>query len=77
MTVGDRVVLYHRVSRTALVLNPTGGRIWETLSTPQTLSHLAEDLCERFPGLSTEDAARDVAAFLAEMQKHAMVSLGS
>ncbi len=77
MTVGDRVVLYHRVSRTAVVLNPTGGRIWEKLETPQTVSRLAEDLCERFPGLSAEDAARDVSAFLAEMQKHAMVSLDS
>ena len=26
--VGDRIVLYHRVTRTAVVLNPPGGVLW-------------------------------------------------
>jgi hypothetical protein len=75
-TVGDRVVLYHRVSKAALVLNPTGSWIWQQLTCPRTPDAIAGDLRRRFPALSADDAERDVKAFLAELVQHAMVSVG-
>jgi hypothetical protein len=71
--VGDRVVLYHRVSRAALVLNPTGSWIWDQLQTPQTEAALAAGLGARFPSVPAEHIARDVRAFLDELVQHAMV----
>jgi hypothetical protein len=73
-TVGDRVVLYHRVSKAALVLNPTGSWMWQRLAAPQTATGLAQDLRKRFPSVSLEDAERDVNAFLADLTQHAMVA---
>lgn len=73
--VGDRVVLYHRVSRTALVLNPTGSWMWGRLAEPRTPDDLVSDLQARYPGLTEADARRDVSRFLAELQQHAMVSV--
>jgi hypothetical protein len=75
-TVGDRVVLYHRVSRAALVLNPTGSLIWQHLAAPSSASTLAEMLRTRFPSLSPDDAGRDVDTFLDELVQHRMVSAG-
>ena len=76
-TVGDRLVLYHRLSRTAVVLNPTAGWVWERLDASRTPTDLAEDLRQRYPSLSLEDAARDVAALLADLDRHALVSIRS
>ncbi|MGE3512415.1 MAG: PqqD family protein [Vicinamibacterales bacterium] len=74
--VGERVVLYHRVSRTAVVLNPTGGWMWSRLDAPRTADDLIRDLRSKYPSLSEADAARDVAAFLTELAEHKMVSVG-
>jgi hypothetical protein len=71
------VVLYHRVSRAALVLNPTGSWIWEQLAAPQTRAALAAGLSARFPAVPAEDLSRDVDAFLEELSRHAMVSTAS
>jgi hypothetical protein len=73
--VGERVVLYHRVTRTALVLNPTGGWMWQQLERPRTAADLVGDMRVRYPSVSSEDAERDVAAFLADLVKHAMISV--
>ena len=72
-TVGDRVVLYHRTSRSALVLNPAGSRLWERLATPATPQDLAAALRERFPTLTREDALQDVSTFLDELTRHGAV----
>jgi hypothetical protein len=69
-TVGDRLVLYHRISRTALVLNPTGSQLWEELARPTSAEDLTAALRARFPGLAPEDARRDVASFLDELTRH-------
>ncbi len=69
-------MLYHRVSRTALVLNPTGGWMWSRLEAPRTAEDLISDLRSKFPSLSESEATRDVAAFLAELTGHRMVSVG-
>ena len=72
-TVGDRVVLYHRTSRSALILNPTGSRLWERLATPASRQDLSMALRERFPELSSDDALRDVSAFLDELSRHGAI----
>ena len=68
-------MLYHRTSRAALVLNPTGSWMWQQLTTPRTADALVNDLRARFPSLSDDDARRDVEAFLADLANHAMVSV--
>jgi hypothetical protein len=73
-SVGDRVVLYHRTSKTAIVLNPTGSWLWEQLSQPRTPGQLAEKLLERFPTVQPDEAAGDVARFLGELTQHAMAA---
>lgn len=73
--VGERVVLYHRVTRTAIVLNPTGAWMWQRLMDPRTATDLAREMRERHPSLAADQAERDVAAFLADLVKHAMVSV--
>jgi hypothetical protein len=71
--VGDRAVLYHRTSRKAVVLNPTGSLIWQLLATPQTTRTLAERLQVQFPALTEEQARGDVVVFLHELQQHGMI----
>jgi hypothetical protein len=74
-TVGDRVVLYHRVTRTALVLNPIGTLMWERLARPCDAAELVSDLRTRLRAVAQSDAERDVAAFLRDLSQHAMVSV--
>lgn len=73
--VGDRIVLYHNVSRTALVLNPTGGWIWSRLDAPRTQAELVADLRQRFPTLSADAASADVEAFIAQLLSHKFVAV--
>ena len=68
-------MLYHRTSRTALVLNPTGSWMWQQLASPRTPDALADDLRSRFPSLPDDDARRDVESFLADLAHHGMVSV--
>ncbi len=64
---GDRVVLYERQSRSAIVLNPTGTHLWQTLTAPQTAVQLRDSLIALYPGLEEERATRDVEAFLTDL----------
>jgi hypothetical protein len=74
--VGDRSVLYHRSSRKAVVLNPTGAAIWGSLATPQTVKTLAERLQAQFSSVTEEQAQTDVAAFLRELLSHDLIVAG-
>lgn len=73
-TVGERVVLYHRETQKAIVLNPTGSRLWNELSSPRTESELAEGLCRAYPGLSPAKAAEDVARYLEQLTDHNLLT---
>jgi len=72
--VGDRVVLYHRGTRKALVLNPTGSWLWEQLAEGRTTDQLADALLARYPSLGRERASVDAAAFVDELGRHEMLS---
>jgi hypothetical protein len=74
--VGDRSVLYHRSSRKAVVLNPTGAVIWRSLTTPQTVVTLAEYLRSQFPSVTEDQAKADVSAFLQELLSHELIVAG-
>lgn len=71
--VGERAVLYHRQSGTAVVLNPTGSWLWELLTTLPTPPALAEQLRVKCPALTEEQAMRDVSTFLEELCQHGMI----
>jgi len=72
-SVGDRVVLYHRVSQKALVLNPTGSAIWGMLSTPCTATEIVNTLGETHRGVPPGVVERDVEDFLAELRLHELI----
>ena len=47
--MGDRVVLYHRATRSALVLNPMATWLWELLGVPRTAGDLVAEIRVSFP----------------------------
>jgi hypothetical protein len=67
--VGRRAVLYHRDSREAVVLNPTGSWLWDQLASRRTASALASALQQQY-GLSPDQASHDVDQFLADLRSH-------
>jgi coenzyme PQQ synthesis protein D (PqqD) len=71
--VGERAVLYHRQSGTAVVLNPTGSWLWQRLTAFPTPQALAEQLRAKSPALTGEQALSDASTFLEELCQHGMV----
>lgn len=67
--VGERAVLYHRDSRKALVLNPSGSWLWEHMNAPCTGEQLAAALQNRY-ALPTGQAAQDVQQFIDDLRVH-------
>jgi hypothetical protein len=67
--VGERAVLYHRDSRTALVLNPSGSWLWDQLATARSRDQLAAALRGRY-NLSSDQAERDTDQFLSDLRHH-------
>jgi hypothetical protein len=67
--VGQRAVLYHRDSREALVLNPTGSWLWDQLASGRTADQLASALQQQYH-LSPDQAAQDVTQFLDNLRRH-------
>lgn len=70
---GDRVVLYERESRSAIVLNPTGTHLWQTLAVPCTAAQLRDSLRVLYPGLDSERATRDVETFLDDLRDKSLL----
>jgi hypothetical protein len=56
-----------------LTLNPTGSAIWDGLAHHDTTEALAEHLRERHMSVDPEQLQRDVASFLAELERAAVV----
>ena len=71
--VGDRVVLYDTVSRKAIVLNPTGAWLWNSLSTPRSADELSQQLQARFPTVEERRIQEDVAACLRQLTEQEVV----
>lgn len=77
---GDRYVITLSDGKESVILNRVGSLLWEYLArSPESSSEksLVGFLCESFPGLSQEEATRDVDAFLQKLAAHQFLSLGS
>jgi len=67
------VVLYHRRSGHALVLNPTGSWIWTLLVEPTSVTGLVAELRRRHPAVPLDQAERDVTALLDDLRTRGVV----
>lgn len=74
-SAGDRVVLYHRRSKHALVLNPTGSWIWGLLLEPTSVPVLVSELSHHYPAVPVDQVQRDVTALLDDLRGRGMVEL--
>ena len=70
---GDRVVLYHRRSKNAVVLNPTGSWVWEQLQDPASLAALVAEMSRRYPGVAVDQVERDLTVLLDDLKRHGML----
>jgi hypothetical protein len=73
-SVGDRVVLYHRTTRNALVLNPMATWLWELLGVPRTAGDLVAEIRGAFPAVTEQRAGTDLAALLDDLVRHGVVA---
>jgi hypothetical protein len=71
--VGDRVVLYHRDTGSGVVLNPSGSRIWDSLSTPSSATDLVERLAMEHVAIPRDRIAADVASYVASLKEQKLI----
>jgi hypothetical protein len=70
---GDRVVLFHQGSRTALVLNPTASWLWGLLGEPHPQEDLVVAIQSRFIDVPPAAAAGDVSTLVQQLVEHGML----
>ena len=71
--IDGRAVLVDPEGVELLTLNAVGTLVWEALDGARDPAALADDLVERFQGVTRDDLERDIAAFLAELEAGALV----
>ena len=71
--IGDRVVLYQRDTGSGVVLNPTGSRIWDSLTTPMSATSLVERLASQHSEIPREQIANDVDAYLSSLREQQLI----
>lgn len=71
--VGDRVVLYHRDTGSGVVLNPTGSRIWDALTTPISANDIVERLAREHLATPRERIAADVHSYVASLKEQSLI----
>jgi hypothetical protein len=75
--VGERMVLYHRVSGSAIVLNPSASFLWKELARDSDPAGLAAALHKRFPSVDHSQIESDVKSCLEDLASHQLVSARS
>ncbi len=70
---GDRAAIYHRETRKAITLNPSGTILWQALETPCTRADLVKVLQARWPQIDDETAGADVDKFIDQLRTHELV----
>ncbi len=70
---GDRLVLFHQGSRTAIVLNPTASWLWGLLGEPRALGDLVAAIQSRFTDVPPAAAAGDVSVLVQQLVDHGML----
>jgi len=73
-TVGERVIVFERASKNAIVLNPTGAQIWQLLATPQSLAQLKNALQQQFPDVEAAQLQSDVESYLQELRDQKLIA---
>lgn len=63
----EGAILFNPDTDDTAALNPTGRVLWGLLAEPRTVAELAEYLAATYDGVTAEQAAKDVAAFLAAL----------
>lgn len=71
--VGDRVVLYHRETGNAIVLNPTATILWEQMRSDAGVHQLTAQLSTRFAGVDHDKIAEDVRVCLEEFTTEQLI----
>jgi len=72
-TVGERAVLYHNVSGSAIVLNPTASLVWSDLATEADAEKLARSLHSRFSDVSFDTVMKDVERVLEQLEQQQLI----
>lgn len=73
-TVGERVIVFERASKSAIVLNPTGAFIWNRLATPQSSAQLNNALHNQFPDVEAAQLQSDVETYLQELLDQKLIA---
>lgn len=73
-TVGERVVVFERASKSAIVLNPTGAQIWALLATPQSAAQIQGALSRQFPDVDAAQLQNDVEHYLKELLDQKLIA---
>lgn len=66
-------ILFNAQTNTFCVLNMSATVVWNELDSPQAVDVLAARLCERFDGVTVEQAQRDVENALKEFTALSLV----
>jgi hypothetical protein len=61
-------VLFQPKTNQFCLLNATATFLWSQLDQPRSVNDLADRLCERFDGVSTAEALRDVEKLVEELR---------
>ena len=67
-------MLYHRTTRSALVLNPMATWLWELLGVPRTAGDLVAAIRDEFPAVTEQCVGTDLAALLDDLVRHGVVA---
>jgi hypothetical protein len=68
----DGLVLLHTGEGRLFASNRAGARIWEALERGTPIEMIASGMTTSY-GIATERASRDVAAFLAQLERHGLL----
>jgi Coenzyme PQQ synthesis protein D (PqqD) len=74
--VGDDVVVLDLASSTYFSTNSTGSRLWKLLASGASRPQLVNALIEGF-GVDRETVERDVDAFLADLERAHLLTIGA
>ena len=71
--MGDRIIVFERATKRAIVLNPTGAQIWQLIESPRSSSQLVDALQTQFADVSAAQIEADVEKYLGELQQQNLV----
>jgi hypothetical protein len=71
---GQEGIIYDRVAKCLLVLNPSARRVWELARRGDDVASIAASLCASYAGIEPAAAQRDVRACLAELHRRGILT---